>query len=119
MPREKGYEKYPTAIHLIRDNNGKVFMTRDEFTNYPTISYMRCQILNRIEKEGYLESVTLIYDKRYLADRLIYSDVSEFLVAYKYNNGKLRKINKHQAFTTFHRLYKDMSEQTTYNKTEE
>ncbi|WP_456032521.1 hypothetical protein [Ruminococcus sp.] len=119
MPIEKGYEKYPTAIHLIRDNNGKVFMTRDEFTNYPTISYMRCKILTRIEIKGYLESVTLIYDKRDLADRLIYSDVSEFLVAYKYNNGKLRKINKHQAFMTFHRLYKEMSEQTAYNKTEE
>lgn len=119
MPIEKGYEKYPTAIHLIRDNDGKVFMTRDEFTNYPTISYMRCKILTRIEIKGYLESVTLIYDKRDLADRLIYSDVSEFLVAYKYNNGKLRKINKHQAFTMFHRLYKEMSEQTAYNKTKE
>lgn len=116
---EKMFTEFFTSIQIKREDSGEINIVREELTTDSRKGDKYHQIKNSIKTENIAESVTLIYDKEFLAERFVYSEKSRFLAAYRYNNGKLRRINKHQAFTMFHRLYKEMSEQTAYNKTKE
>lgn len=70
---EKMFTEFFTSIQIKREDSGEINIVREELTTDSRKGDKYHQIKNSIKTENIAESVTLIYDKEFLAERFVYS----------------------------------------------
>lgn len=108
MPPKETVCKYPSAIQIKRDNDGKISIKILSIVKYPNDEELYDDIMGEIIENPINECIVIVYDRENIPERFVYSDKSFYLMAFKYDENGLRRIRKDEAFKCFHELYGEM-----------